>query len=254
MPATKLFDHFDSDFSYALLVQLGEKAALRARRIWARTALPEPREGEFIYGAHSVTVPLNRSGIAFVFRSRSRNVLERGLYEGSLAMHDRILQPLYRRELDGQSCFEIRPGIRRVGASDAELKSIAQDLKQSGLSFHIRDAGYVGLLPIPGRALVVANMAAVRVASKNFQHDVPVTQAKIYGTLSAHVSDAFARASTNDIQQVLEACRIIRSLPEGDPNKILHASWSGNANLGPDTKMIVSTAAAYGERLSLDAR
>lgn len=227
VPRIVELDHFQSDFSEHVFIQVGAKAAKRAMRLWQRTGLPEPARNQFSYNDHSVAVPLNEYGISFVFRAKSRNPFMHDLYEGSLVRHDALLQPLYRRALDDMACFEIRPGIKRVRASEKELAALKHVLKEGGLKFYARDDAMIGVLPTGRRDLVVANPSAIKRRKKRGAApvDMPL-QSKVFGELAAYVTDAFSSASKTRIEDALGVCRAIVSKPEGDPGKILHGVWS----------------------------
>jgi hypothetical protein len=245
-----ILDRFNTRFSYDLFMQLGEKAATRAARIWNRTGLPEPREGEYLYGENEVTVPLNRSGIALVFRSKSTNVFQRGIYQASLVPNDNVLQPLYRKILSDDASFEVRPGVKRPGANNDEVREIVKSLKKQGFVLKEPDAGFLGVLPTQKRHIVVANITRLNFKGKAKQGGETPVHNQVYGALAAQVTDAFASASTKRITDMFNVCRDIASLKDGDPGKILYSSWSSGAQLGPNTNIIVSTANAYGQRLS----
>lgn len=249
MPKRTIIDRFNTYFSGDLLVQLGEKAAMRAMRIWKRTGLPEPSDDEYFYGDHGITVALNRSGLALVFRARSQNFLRHSSYEAGMVRDDHVLQPLYRRALDENACFEVRPGIKRAGVTAKDVKQISVSLKEAGLALHAGQAGFIGLLPTGARDLVVANTHMLRVKGKMQGGGQTQLQDKIYGALSAQVAEAFISASPTRIADMFNNCRDITARKEGDPRKILYASWGGDAQLGPDTKDLVDAARAYGARL-----
>lgn len=249
MPDKSIFERFNTRFSRDMLVQLGEKAATRAMRIWTRTGLPEPIEGEYLYGAHEITVQLNQSGIALVFRSKSANVFERGIYNASITPNDNILQPLYRRVLSDDACFDVRPGVKRPGISKDEVKGVVKSLKKEGFFMKDPEGGFMGLLPTSDRHIVVANATSLNLKGRVNQDAQTPVQDQIYGALSAQVTDAFVSASPKRIVEMFNACRDITARKEGDPGKILFSSWSNGAQLGPNTNIIVNTASAYGQRL-----
>jgi hypothetical protein len=226
MPKIIEFEHFQSDFSQLVFMQIGAKAAKRAMRIWDRMGLPEPSRNQFSYTARSVAVPLNEYGISCVFRSRSRNPLMHSLYEGSLARHDAVLQPLHRRFLDDGSCMEIRPGIKRVRAQEEEITFLRKSLKEAGLKIHLQDDAMVGVLPTGKRDLVIANSGAIKRSKKTEQAETPLPlQSEIFGELQTYVSDAFKSASKERIRDALGVCRDIVCKPDNDPAKILYGVW-----------------------------
>lgn len=225
MPVKTSTHRFETRFTQELMIQVGEKAAVRGLRIWERTGLPEPKS--YNYGDFSVSVPLNEHGISFVFRAKSRNPFLHDIYEGSLAKHDDLLQPLYRRMLDDGSCFEVRPGIRRIQAKKEEQDILAKSLKKSGLKIRDREDGVFGLLPGDKRELVVANALAVKRSRKDAGGNIELTrQSRIFGPLSDYVGDAFKSASSVRIQDALQVCKEIAQKQDGDAGKILYGIWA----------------------------
>lgn len=227
MPDKTIFERFNTRFSRDILVNLGEKPATRAMRIWERADLPEPSPREYNFNGSIISVPLPKHGISFVFRSKSRNPLMHDIYEGSLTRNDHLLQPLYRRILDDTACFEIRPGIKRVHPHPSDLEKLKAHLKEAGLKIHSQQDGIFGVLPSPGRDLVVANAIAVKKKGKA-QHEETATprQSLVYSELADYIRNAFVSASSTRIGEALRLCRDIASKPEGDAGKILYDVWA----------------------------
>lgn len=259
-------DPNDRSLLSSIFISADTQAYEQARDLWAMTGLPEPEDGEYFSGTNADRVYLNDHGLCFSFVYRRANFLggllgsKRHLtapvFEARRLRDDRILQPLFQMDLGHNCCFEIVPGVEKVGAQKDMVRSLARELKGDNIHFYAPEPEYVGHLRLPGGGEHV-NLIVNRRSIKPISADALVTelpadslQETIYGGLRASFAEAFERGSTVNIGKIMTECAKIAALPSGDTDKILHTHWTGDGPVTYRRTQIAEAARNYAMRLN----
>jgi hypothetical protein len=266
MPA----DPNDRSLLSSVFISADEEAYGNARDLWAMTGLPEPQGDEFFSGNHADRVYLTEHALCFSVVYRRPNVLKAisekifgaphpmnaPVFEARRLVDDRILQPLVQVDLGKNACFEILPGVSRIGANRETIKSLAKELRGNNIHFYAPEPEYVGQVRVPGEKTpfdLIVNRRSIKPIGKDAvapESPAASLQDSVFGALREQFADAFARSSSAAFQQALKECARIAALPSSDSHKILHDHWNGE---GPKTyrrKEIAKAAEHYALRMA----
>lgn len=262
-------DPNDGSLLSSIFLSSDNKACEAARDLWAMTGFPEPEDGEFFRGGHADRVYLSSHGLCLSFVYRRRHLFNSlsGLFGGSQALNapvfaarhikdERILQPLLQVDLGDNCCFEIVPGVERVGADKKTVKSLARALKGDKIDFYAPEPEFVGQVRVPGtddQISLIVNRRSVRPITEDALYMPQGTdlQESVYAPLRERFAAARESGSGAAFAAALAECAKIAALPAEDDKKILHAHWNAQ---GPQTyrrTQIAQSARQFARKLAV---
>lgn len=261
-------DPNDGSLLSSIFLSSDNKAYEGARELWAMTGLPVPADGEFFKGRHADRVYLTGHGLCFSFVYRRTHLfnslaglfggqrdMNAPVYAGRRLVNEQILQPLLQVDLGDNCCFEIVPGVERVGVDKRTVKSLARALKGEQIEFWAPEPEFVGRVRVPGKDQsleLIVNRRSVRPMTSGAGQDASAAaiQEEVYGPLRGQFAEAWKRGSGEVFEKALAECALIAGLPFEDDYKILHTHWTAQ---GPQTfrrTQIAQSAQKYERRLA----
>lgn len=261
-------DPNDGSLLSSVFLSSDNEAYRAARDLWAMTGLPAPQTGEFHTGANADRVYMNAHGLCFSFVYRRIHVfnalaglfgadaIAAPVFEGRHLLDDRILQPLLQVDLSRNCCFEIVPGVQRVGVDKKTVKSLARELKGDDIDFYNPEPEYVGQMRVPGEDQplhVIVNRRSVKPISYAALGRGMVGagyQDAVYGGLREQFTQSWNSGSGEAFETALQECARIAALPANDGHKILHDHWNGQGPASYRRSQIAASAGQYALKLA----
>lgn len=260
MPA----DPNDGSLLSSVFLSSDDTAYAAACDLWKMTGLPEPQYGDYYTGMHADRVFLNSHGLCLSFVYRRSNLfsyfssgIPAPIFAGRRLVDDRILQPLLQVDLSPNCCFEIVPGVEKIGVDKTIVRSIARGLKEKQIAFFAPEQEFVGQVRRAGAEdpfYVIVNRRSVKPVSRDALTRSPADtelQDSVYGGLRERFATAWNEGSGAAFEAATQECARIAALAPEDENKILHDHWNGAGPQSHRRTQIVQAAQSYARTLTV---